>query len=191
MKLTRRNALMAAVGSIFGGKDAAKSVLSEVGLAGGEAVLKGGYGPVPKGETHLLAETPNVVNPKEQIKIYKGSIEKLKKLIDGDLYDWQKERLNDFSEINYRSRMFEIDNFKSLSAASKLRMIDRINKEEMRKRWIEEAKNEIKHYSEMIDHWEKQIATFGGLLPSTNNSGIKEYHGEKVRDVNYPKASRG
>lgn len=165
---------MAAMGSIFGGPEAAKSVLNGGGL---DVALKGGYlkdkfsydGGPPQAQ-EMISESESRF---ERIKHLKQRIVKYAKRANGELEDYQERRLNDYSEFVQRKRLFEIDNMKSLSPAAKIHMLDRYNKEYMRRAYIDEAKSELADCMSAIERIEKQVSTLGGLLPS-NEAGMSK-----------------
>lgn len=173
MKINRRNAIMATIGSIFGGKDAAKSVLTQ---GSGEAILKGGYLGDKISGTGIREAMTESLSREDHIKICKNTIERLKKLLNGELHGWQKERMNDFNEMILRKQMLEIDNFKSISVFAKISMIDRLQKKRMYDHWTKEAREELDFYTDALENLEKNISTLGGLIQENDPNISKEYY---------------
>lgn len=175
MKLSRRNALMAAVGSIFGGKDAAKSILDTGALMRGEAVLKGGYDTATplEGDIHSY--------PTGQIEEYDKQIANLTKLMNGGLEEWQVKYLESTQDLRRRQELFRIDNLKSVSQVYKLSMADRHGKELAKENWRLGAERELKSVLRYKDNFLKSLT--GGVFSGTKVKAINE--------AGYPQTTRG
>lgn len=176
-KLSRRSALMAAVGSIFGGKDAAKSILDTGALMRGESMLKGGYmgEGAQKGNIHSY--------PAGQIEEYDKQIANLTRLMNGGLDEWQQKHLESTRHLRQRQELFRIDNLKSVSQVYKLSMADRHNKELCKEDWKLEAARELKNVLNYKNNFLKNIA--GKVFEGRLNSGAS------VSGYDTPGSSRG
>ena len=175
-KLSRRSALMAAVGSIFGGKDAAKSILDTGALMRGEATLKGGYANAERLEGGIHGY------PAGQIEEYDKQIANLTKLMNGGLEEWQVKYLESTQDLRRRQELFRIDNLKSVSQAYKLSMADRHSKELAKENWRLDAERELKNVLGYKDNFLKSLA--GGVFSGTKLRAINEAGG-------YPQTTRG
>lgn len=187
---------MAIIGSIVGGKDAAKSII-DVNM--GEAALKGGHMigrsykvEEPEGILEGSAEYKNI-----QIKNTQERISQLTKVLNGKLNDWQQKELDDYSGFVQRKRMFEIDGMRSISATAKLHMVDREHKAYMLKMWQDDAKSEIEYLTGWLDRFEKGFKLVDKMFAGESTlSGvrIKAEHAamnSMTKDLYADKPSRG
>lgn len=154
--LNRRQGLMAIVGSIFGGKEAGKSILEsdyvlKAGIKGMASLKTDDYGvELQEGSIHG--------RPSSIIEELDKQIAQFTKIINGGLEDWQIRQLEDTRNYRRGAELHRIDSLRSMAPHAKLAMVDRLNKQRMREEWIRDASRELRNVTEYKENFLKTVA---------------------------------
>lgn len=172
--LNRRKILTAITGSILGGRQAADSIISTAGrgLAAGLSLSGGGQETggqdYPSVKPDYPGENLGSLEKLEAARKYRGNrLAQLQNMLTtGELDSWMIREQENYRNLKEKKRSFEVDQFKSLSVVGKLMILDKRDKEESKKAWLEQAAKELK---ELLDFKEPSVADllFGDNAKST------------------------
>lgn len=131
MKLSRRHMMGTLVGGAVAGPQAAKAAINEGMQIRPPTAYPSNY---PKESIELADKLGKHIDRKKQ----------LQDIINGKLLPWQEDQLNEYNRYN----LFEanIRSLVSVSDVNKQIMVINASKKSLKERFIQEAKNELKHY---------------------------------------------